>query len=351
MPLAGSCRWQPYAAGSPKPLPGTLQLQLAGRAQRPRSTAQHSICLSALHCPAAPCVLLSTDGNGRSAATARVCPPALQVSGELGSSYNDVVAPQVGALAGWGWLGLSWQPGGMAGWLAGGPDGAWLLEGLRGCHWRCFRHRRTAAPYSSACLPALPALRAHLVPQDVAVYGALCGMAALGRAELSARLLNNVAFRELLEGVPDVSNMAQLRPVDRHLLQLALAAHRLRKFASCHVLPPPSGTACATRPYNHPPMPGFACRCGRPWPTSTPPTTPHASTTWTGSGGRPPLLANGPPTPAAGSPKLPSLSSQALPLCQAPLPVPHCHLPLLPACLPPPAAARLTDCLTACLTD
>ena len=40
--------------------------------------------------------------------------------------------------------------------------------------------------------------------QDVAVYGALCGMAALGRGELSARLLRNVAFRELLELVPEV---------------------------------------------------------------------------------------------------------------------------------------------------
>ena len=38
----------------------------------------------------------------------------------------------------------------------------------------------------------------------MAVYGALCGMAALGRTELSARLLNNVAFRELLELVPEV---------------------------------------------------------------------------------------------------------------------------------------------------
>ena len=44
----------------------------------------------------------------------------------------------------------------------------------------------------------------HAMPQDVAVYGALCGMAALGRGELSARLLRNVAFRELLESVPEV---------------------------------------------------------------------------------------------------------------------------------------------------
>ncbi|PRW44245.1 COP9 signalosome complex subunit 1 [Chlorella sorokiniana] len=43
-----------------------------------------------------------------------------------------------------------------------------------------------------------------IAPQDVAVYGALCGMAALGRGELSARLLRNVAFRELLESVPEV---------------------------------------------------------------------------------------------------------------------------------------------------
>lgn len=36
------------------------------------------------------------------------------------------------------------------------------------------------------------------------MYGALCGMAALGRSELAACLLNNVAFRELLELVPEV---------------------------------------------------------------------------------------------------------------------------------------------------
>jgi hypothetical protein len=60
------------------------------------STAQHSRGLSALpqHCLAASSTLLATDSSG--AAAARLCPPSLQVSGELGSSYNDVVAPQAG---------------------------------------------------------------------------------------------------------------------------------------------------------------------------------------------------------------------------------------------------------------
>jgi hypothetical protein len=38
----------------------------------------------------------------------------------------------------------------------------------------------------------------------VALYGTLCGMAALSRSELSARLVHNVAFREFLELVPEV---------------------------------------------------------------------------------------------------------------------------------------------------
>lgn len=56
-------------------------------------------------------------------------------------------------------------------------------------------------------LPCQEPCRSGCPPQDVAIYGALCGMAALSRAELSGRLLNNVAFRELLELVPEVTAM------------------------------------------------------------------------------------------------------------------------------------------------
>ena len=53
------------------------------------------------------------------------------------------------------------------------------------------------------------------------MYGALCGMAALGRAELSARLLNNVAFREVLELVPEVWRRELADPAGSRLPWLA----------------------------------------------------------------------------------------------------------------------------------
>ncbi|KAI3428534.1 hypothetical protein D9Q98_007357 [Chlorella vulgaris] len=43
-----------------------------------------------------------------------------------------------------------------------------------------------------------------IAPQDVAIYGALCGMATLTRAELAQRIMHNPFFRELLELVPQV---------------------------------------------------------------------------------------------------------------------------------------------------
>lgn len=66
----------------------------------------------------------------------------------------------------------------------------------------CERHRCRLTASASAWPAACP-------PQDVATYGALCGMAALDRGQLSARLLNNVAFRELLELVPEVSRLGR----------------------------------------------------------------------------------------------------------------------------------------------
>ncbi len=58
----------------------------------------------------------------------------------------------------------------------------------------------------------------YLFPQDVAIYGALCGMAALGRKELATCLLRNVAFRELLELVPEVCCLL----FDRHVACCAI---------------------------------------------------------------------------------------------------------------------------------
>lgn len=74
-----------------------------------------------------------------------------------------------------------------------------------------------------------------MAPQDVAIYGALCGMAALGRSELSARLLHSPSFREFLELVPEVREALQdfhasnytscLNHLDRLRPQLMLDPH------------------------------------------------------------------------------------------------------------------------------
>ena len=39
---------------------------------------------------------------------------------------------------------------------------------------------------------------------DVALYGALCALAAFDRAELSERVVKNSAFRSMLELYPEV---------------------------------------------------------------------------------------------------------------------------------------------------
>ncbi|KAL4439259.1 hypothetical protein ABPG77_004161 [Micractinium sp. CCAP 211/92] len=66
------------------------------------------------------------------------------------------------------------------------------------------RYKAAALKFTEATSELGTSFSDVIAPQDVAIYGALCGMAALSRAELSGRLLNNVAFRELLELVPEV---------------------------------------------------------------------------------------------------------------------------------------------------
>lgn len=46
-----------------------------------------------------------------------------------------------------------------------------------------------------------------IAPQDIAVYGTLCALATFDRAELKSRVINNIAFREFLELVPEVREL------------------------------------------------------------------------------------------------------------------------------------------------
>lgn len=41
-------------------------------------------------------------------------------------------------------------------------------------------------------------------PQDIALYGVLCGLAHFNRSELRQHIIDNVAFREYLELYPEV---------------------------------------------------------------------------------------------------------------------------------------------------
>ena len=50
-----------------------------------------------------------------------------------------------------------------------------------------------------------------LSPQDVALYGTLASLASLDRAELRARCLDSLPFRELLETVPEARGKAAQR--------------------------------------------------------------------------------------------------------------------------------------------
>jgi COP9 signalosome complex subunit 1 len=52
-----------------------------------------------------------------------------------------------------------------------------------------------------------------LAPQDVATYGALCSLASFSRPEMKTRIIDNIAFREFLELMPEVrTGTVQLRP-------------------------------------------------------------------------------------------------------------------------------------------
>ena len=43
-----------------------------------------------------------------------------------------------------------------------------------------------------------------LAPQDIATYGALCSLASFSRPEMKTRIIDNIAFREFLELMPEV---------------------------------------------------------------------------------------------------------------------------------------------------
>jgi COP9 signalosome complex subunit 1 len=48
-----------------------------------------------------------------------------------------------------------------------------------------------------------------LAPQDVATYGALCSLASFSRPEMKTRIIDNIAFREFLELMPEVHSAAR----------------------------------------------------------------------------------------------------------------------------------------------
>lgn len=46
-----------------------------------------------------------------------------------------------------------------------------------------------------------------VTPQDIAILGGLCALAAFDREELKVRVLENQGFKEFLDLVPDVRDM------------------------------------------------------------------------------------------------------------------------------------------------
>lgn len=67
------------------------------------------------------------------------------------------------------------------------------------------RKYRAAARAFTAVAPELGATySAVLAPGDVALYGGLCALATFDRAELRARVIDSVGFREFLELHPQV---------------------------------------------------------------------------------------------------------------------------------------------------
>lgn len=152
------------------------------------------------------------------------------------------------------------------------------------------------------CLPRHP--HPPSSPQDVAIYGTLCGMAALSRSELSARLVHNVAFREFLELVPEVcvgggSRLCndETAPHAESRVSCPLGAPHPLACGPLGARWPPVAWGCAapacllgSRPallINRPWLPTLPTavvathrRRGRLWPTSMPPATPRACATW-----------------------------------------------------------------------
>ncbi|EOD32552.1 hypothetical protein EMIHUDRAFT_429574 [Emiliania huxleyi CCMP1516] len=79
---------------------------------------------------------------------------------------------------------------------------------------------------------------------DVALYGALCALAAFDRAELSERVVKNSAFRSMLELYPEAREIVHDFHSSRYASCLA-ALETLRRDASLANVPP---SAPATRP-------------------------------------------------------------------------------------------------------
>jgi len=67
---------------------------------------------------------------------------------------------------------------------------------------------KLAARQFLECSPELgSSFQEVLSPQDVAIYGALCALAAFDRAELKAKVIDNTNFRAFLELVPEVREL------------------------------------------------------------------------------------------------------------------------------------------------
>ena len=64
-----------------------------------------------------------------------------------------------------------------------------------------------------------------LAPQDIATYGALCSLASFSRPEMKTRIIDNIAFREFLELMPEVwTNTCRRRSVRILLVRSHAAA-------------------------------------------------------------------------------------------------------------------------------
>lgn len=61
-----------------------------------------------------------------------------------------------------------------------------------------------AVPHNQNCTARIALYRRTAVLQDVALYGVLCALATFDRSDLQKRLIANIGFKEFLELVPEV---------------------------------------------------------------------------------------------------------------------------------------------------